>query len=251
MSGTMAPQTAREAWLRGQEDAVRYIEHGNPFSWQSLTGSDPTGDGYAERVFGRLARDWQAGWDHGAALCADGHKVCCCQNENHREGGSGHTYLGVRAGAQKDQDGRGEDAPPCLRSLRPHLHGRPPDSERGGNVSGKKNEITRRLKDGVISETVHRWHYGPGSPGGRTYDVLYTRYGQIRIDVSGAWSSTYRTVWMVADEVRPEAEWREHLLKTGQQPVVRRWCRIDGVEITDGGDFCSADCAREHRQADW
>ena len=108
----MQPETAREAWLRGNEDAVRYVEHDNPFSWRDLTGSEPTDDGYAERIFGRLAQDWQAGWNHGAALCADGRQACCCQDESHMEGSPGHTYLGVQAGARKARDGSREDAFP-------------------------------------------------------------------------------------------------------------------------------------------
>lgn len=99
----MAPETAREAWLRGHEDAVRYIEHGDPLSWRNLTGSDPTDEGYAEHVFGPLARDWRAGWNHGAALCANGDKPCGCQGESHMEDASGHTYLGVRAGERTAQ----------------------------------------------------------------------------------------------------------------------------------------------------
>ena len=120
-------------------------------------------------------------------------------------------------------------------------------------MSDDWNEILRRLKDGLISETVHRWHGGPGLPGGRTYDVLYAPDGRVRIDVSGPWSSLYRTVWVAADEVRPEAEWREHLLMTGQQPVVRRWCQVDGVEIPSDSDpevdenCCSPECWNELR----
>lgn len=104
MSGTMAPETAREAWLRGNEDAVRYFGHGNPTLWKAVAGSDPTEDGYAERVFGALAPDWKAGWSHGAALCTDGNAACGCQDPDHMEGGSGHTYLGVRAGERKARD---------------------------------------------------------------------------------------------------------------------------------------------------
>ncbi|MFE0472625.1 hypothetical protein ACFW2V_13520 [Streptomyces sp. NPDC058947] len=103
MSGTMHPETAREAWLRGNDDAVRYAEHNDPASWRAITGSDPTEDGYAERVFGPLARDWKAGWDYGTALCADGGMPCGCEHESHMEDGDGHVYLGVRAGEQRAQ----------------------------------------------------------------------------------------------------------------------------------------------------
>ena len=60
----MQPETAREAWLRGRDDAARYLSHGNPDTWRMITGSDPTDNGHAERIFGPLARDWQAGWDY-------------------------------------------------------------------------------------------------------------------------------------------------------------------------------------------
>lgn len=105
----MQPETPRNAWLRGNEDAVRFFDHGDPVLWRMQTGSDPTENGYAERVFGPLARDWQAGWDHGAILCADGGTACGCQDGSHAEGGAGHTYLGVSAG----RDGRLCD--PCAR----------------------------------------------------------------------------------------------------------------------------------------
>lgn len=62
--GIMSPENPRDAWLRGQGDAARYRSHGDPVTWRMITGSDPTEDGYAERIFGHLARDWQAGWDY-------------------------------------------------------------------------------------------------------------------------------------------------------------------------------------------
>jgi hypothetical protein len=99
----MAPETAREAWLRGHEDALRYISYGDPSSWRAITGSDPTDEGYAERIFDRLARDWKAGWNHGAALIADGSVPCGCEHVSHMEEGTGHLYMGVRAGQQKAQ----------------------------------------------------------------------------------------------------------------------------------------------------
>lgn len=117
-------------------------------------------------------------------------------------------------------------------------------------------EIKRRLRDGLINETVHAWHYreqGPGSPGGRTYDVLYAPNGRVRIDVSDQAGSAYRTLWLEASEIRPQQEWRDHLLMTGQTPVIRRWCTVDGVEIPADSspewdeNCCSTECRSELR----
>lgn len=117
-------------------------------------------------------------------------------------------------------------------------------------------EITRRLRNGMVGEHVLAWHYrseGPGDPGGRSYDVLYASDGRIRIDVSGCWGSVFHTVWLKADEVRPQEEWRMHLLATGQRPVVRRWCTVDGMELPSGSDpevdenCCSPECRSELR----
>lgn len=108
----MTPETAREAWERGYDDAQNYHEFGSRENWKAITGSDPTEKGYAERVFGPLARDWQAGWDHGISLCADSGVPCCCQGVSHMEGESGHTYLGVRTGGLKARDESRESAFP-------------------------------------------------------------------------------------------------------------------------------------------
>lgn len=117
-------------------------------------------------------------------------------------------------------------------------------------------EINRRLADGVITETVHAWHYreqGPGEPGGRTYGVIYAPNGRVRIDVSDQSGSAYRTLWLAASEVRPQQEWRDHLLTTGQKPVIRRWCTVDGVEIPEDSNpewdenCCSIDCRNDLR----
>lgn len=122
------------------------------------------------------------------------------------------------------------------------------------------NEITRRLhRSGAISEDVHSWHYrteGAGEPGGRHYHVLYAPGGQVLIDVGGHWSSLLRTIRLKADEIRPQEEWREWLLATGQQPEVRRWCTVDGTEIPSDSDpevdenCCSPECRNELRP-DW
>jgi hypothetical protein len=118
------------------------------------------------------------------------------------------------------------------------------------------NEINRRLKDGMITETVHAWHcreQGPGEPGGRTYGVIYGRDGRVRIDVTGGWGSSVRTIFLGASEMRPDQEWWDHLLATGQKPVARRWCTVDGVEIPSDSDpeldenCCSPDCRNDLR----
>lgn len=116
-------------------------------------------------------------------------------------------------------------------------------------------QINRRLRDGMITETVHAWHYreqGPGEPGGRTYDVIYGRSGRVRIDVIECWGSSLHTIFLDANEIRPQQEWRDHLLATGQHPVEPRWCEVDGVEIPadriarevpeDPERHCSAEC---------
>jgi hypothetical protein len=59
----MQPETAREAWERGVDDAGRYASHGNATTWRMLTGSDPTEPGY-ERIFGEFAADWRAGFTY-------------------------------------------------------------------------------------------------------------------------------------------------------------------------------------------
>lgn len=121
------------------------------------------------------------------------------------------------------------------------------------------SDITRRMRDGILSETVHAWHYanqGPGERGGRTYYALHGPTGIVRIDVSDACSSTLRTVWISAKEIRPRAEWLEHLAAKGITPVEPRYCAADGLEIDSDSDpeldegFCSAECRSEVR-ADW
>lgn len=121
------------------------------------------------------------------------------------------------------------------------------------------NYTVRSKRSDVVAETVHRWHRGPGAPGGRTYDVLYVRDGRVRIDVSGAWSSTYHTIWMEPEEVRPHEEWLAHLRKTGREPTEPRWCAMDGREIPaerieretpdEPELYCSADCYRDYRES--
>jgi hypothetical protein len=111
------------------------------------------------------------------------------------------------------------------------------------------NETIRRLRDGVLSETVESWHHesdGPGEPGGRTYAVLYIPDGRIRIDVSGCWSSTYHTVWLKAEEVRPQEEWREWLLATGQTPPMRAYCWDCGREKEGPDHSCPEGCRDPH-----
>jgi hypothetical protein len=121
------------------------------------------------------------------------------------------------------------------------------------------SEVSRRLRDGMITETVHAWHYreqGPGEPGGRTYAVIYGQNGRVRVDVMGDWGSYVRTIFLGASEMRPDQEWRDHLLATGHQPVVRRWCTVDGVEISPDSDpeldenCCSRECRNDLRP-DW
>jgi hypothetical protein len=116
------------------------------------------------------------------------------------------------------------------------------------------NEIIRRLRDGgVLGETVESWHCeseGPGEPGGRTYHVLYAPNGRIRVDVSGCWSSTYHTVLIEPEEVRPAEEWREHLLATGQTPGRRAYCQHCGLEKPDGLMGSCPEGCRDH-QPEW
>lgn len=119
------------------------------------------------------------------------------------------------------------------------------------------NRIIRRKGRNWISETVERWHDGPGSPGGRTYLILYVSTGRVRIDVGGAWDSTVRKIDLRPDEIRPTAEWAAHLKTTGQKPTESRWCVIDGTEIPqeridreipgEPEQFCSTECAIEVR----
>lgn len=99
----MSPQTAREAWERGYDDAQRYYDFGSPENWVAITGSDPTEKGYAERIFGPLARDWQAGWD--AAYAPAGTiEMCNCEHEDHWDKGLGHhAYMAAPAGERKAQ----------------------------------------------------------------------------------------------------------------------------------------------------
>lgn len=59
----MQPETPREAWERGREDADRFFAS-DPFTWKALTGSDPREPGY-EEMFGEFAADWRAGFTHG------------------------------------------------------------------------------------------------------------------------------------------------------------------------------------------
>lgn len=119
--------------------------------------------------------------------------------------------------------------------------------------------IKRRLRNSLINETVETWHrpeHGPGAPGGRTYDVLYAPSGRVRIDVSDQAGSEYRTLRLEASEIRPQQEWRDHLLATGQKPVLRRWCTVDGAEIPEDSDpewdenCCSTECRNDLRP-DW
>lgn len=60
----MQPETAREAWERGVEDAERFAANPNSLAWRELTGYDPTEPGY-EGIFERFARDWRAGFTYG------------------------------------------------------------------------------------------------------------------------------------------------------------------------------------------
>lgn len=117
-------------------------------------------------------------------------------------------------------------------------------------------EITRRKRDGLVSETVRAWHYhkeGPGAPGGRTYAVLYTPAGGAMIDVTGCWASTVHTVWVPAAEMRPREEWLTWLAETGRTVAEPRWCMVDGMEIDQDSnpefdeDCCSVDCRIEMR----
>lgn len=120
-----------------------------------------------------------------------------------------------------------------------------------------RNRITRRKGQNWISETVERWHSGPGSPGGRTYMALYASNGQVRIDVDGGWGSVWHTIHLSAEEIRPAAEWADHLKLTGQKPTEPRWCVVDGMEIPqeridrevsgEPEEFCSTDCAVDVR----
>lgn len=118
----MQPETAREAWERGYEDAQRYYEFDNPVNWVALTGSDPTEAGYAGRVFGPLARDWEAGW--GAASAPAGTaSTCGCEHRNHMEGDrrEGHVYGGSPAGERKAQH-VGRVCDPCAEThMAPYL----------------------------------------------------------------------------------------------------------------------------------
>jgi hypothetical protein len=117
-------------------------------------------------------------------------------------------------------------------------------------------EVIRRRRDGILSETVHAWHYrkeGPGDPGGRTYEVLYTRTGAALIDVSGCWASTLHRVWVPAAEMRPREEWLAWLAETGQAVAEPRWCVADGREIDQDSNpefdenCCSVECRIEMR----
>lgn len=62
----MQPETHREAWERGREDGQHFTSHGNPATWEALTGSDPREPGY-EEIFKEFARDWRAGFTYGMA----------------------------------------------------------------------------------------------------------------------------------------------------------------------------------------
>lgn len=115
-------------------------------------------------------------------------------------------------------------------------------------------EITRRFRSGVVSETVHAWHYreeGPGEPGGRTYEVLYAPTGSVMVDVSGEWGSTLRALFIPASEIRPREEWLAWLAETGQTVTEPRWCTVDGLEIDQDSDpefdddCCSTECRIE------
>lgn len=118
-----------------------------------------------------------------------------------------------------------------------------------------RDRITRRKGRNWISEMVELWHRGPGTPGGRTYLILYVSNGRVRIDVNGAWDSTLRTIDLKPEEIRPRSEWLAHLKATGQTPAEPRWCVIDGMEIPqeridrevpeEPEEFCSRECARE------
>lgn len=117
------------------------------------------------------------------------------------------------------------------------------------------NRVARRKGQGYITETVERWHEGPGSRGGRSYLILYCPDGRVRIDVGGVWSGFMHEVRLTPEEIRPAAEWMAHLKATGLKPVEPRWCVIDGVEIPqeridreipdEPEEFCSRECARE------
>lgn len=117
-------------------------------------------------------------------------------------------------------------------------------------------EINRRMRDGVLSETVHAWHFrreGPGEPGGRTYDVIYAPNGKVRIDVSDQGGSSYRTLILGASQVRPRDEWLAWLAETGQTVAEPRWCMVDGAEIDQNSnpefdeDCCSPGCRMDMR----
>lgn len=60
----MQPETEREAWERGREDADRFASNPNSPAWRTTTGLEPTEAGY-EEIFGRFARDWRAGFTYG------------------------------------------------------------------------------------------------------------------------------------------------------------------------------------------
>ena len=117
-------------------------------------------------------------------------------------------------------------------------------------------EITRRMRNGILSETVHAWHFrkeGPGEPGGRTYDAIYAPNGMVRIDVSDQSGSSLRTVILGASQVRPRDEWLTWLAETGQVVAETRWCMVDGLEIDQDsnpefdGDCCSPGCRMDMR----
>lgn len=126
-------------------------------------------------------------------------------------------------------------------------------------MAESSSDIIRRMRNGILSETVHAWHYatqGPGERGGRTYYALYALTGAVRIDVSDACSSGLRTLWIEAKEIRPREEWLAHLKATGQPLTNRRYCAIDGMEIAGDSDpgldegCCSTGCRSDFRP-DW
>lgn len=107
-------------------------------------------------------------------------------------------------------------------------------------------EIIRRVRNGILGETVRAWHHegeGPGGVGGRTYDVLYAPNGRVRIDVSGYWSSTYHTIFLGAGETRPQEEYIDHLLATGQTVKMRAYCSICGLEKEGLEYSCPEGCS--------
>lgn len=105
------------------------------------------------------------------------------------------------------------------------------------------NDTIRRKRDGILSESVQRWHGGPGSPGGRWYEILYTE-NRIRIDVGGPWSSVYHTLWLSPEELRPAEEWLAHTGGTAAAPL--EFCGTCGREIPGGAAHCP-DYDDDHR----